>query len=933
MTCTVTIDAPGSTPIHVSGRLTQDTTWNANQIYIVDSTVTVGTGVTLTVAPGAVVKFDWYAALDVEGRLFAGGSDGNPITFTSLNDDSVAGDTDGTPTSGWKGWWVGVRLRPDSDANVLEGCRIAFAQTGIEASNASLSVSNTRVADCSQYGIFQSISAKSRPASIVVEDSTVTGCSYAGIWLDITNGDVNHATPVAPVVRRNTVTSNGGQGIRVHCHSVDSPIADPIEPRVEDNVVSSNGDSAGEYAVEVTADLLRPDLATNTGTGNRCQALALAGVLADDWTVPSDLALPLVILNYPHNYYWSYRYGIVVPSGRTLTIEPGSTVRFAAYSSYNYDYQACLWVQGRVLAQGTSVSPITFTSVLDDTVGGDAYGDGSSYAPSRQDWRGLAFLADSDGSVLDFVASRYAALGVQATNASFAMTNSTVREFAQYGVQVDTDESKATPDGAVIEDNVIRDGDGTGVWVEVTNSNVNRVTPLAPTIRRNSITSNKGQGLVVHARSITSPLAEQRAPVVTQNVVSNNGDAANEWAITVRADRLSPTLSTNSGVGNRCQVMVLAGEITDDWTWANSASFVPALDWDYEWGSAPRLEGVIVPAGKALTIEAGVTVKGLSRYAYWGYGASLDVNGQVLAQGTADAPVVFTSIKDDSSAGDSNGDGVSSTPQLNDLYEWSGITFRPDSAGSILNHTEMRWSATGIRATNAAFSMANSLIDHVYGTGVTISTDETKSDPSGITLESNTIRNCSGYAVDARVTNGNVNRPTPLPPTIRNNVFANNIAGGVTVYARSVDSAVADYEQPVVENNVFTNNGNSQNLSGYQWPLVVTADRLSPSLSTNTGTGNSCSGMVLCGEIAADWTWKKDASLLPVLSYDTASYAPQGSLYGVIVPAGKSLTVEPGAVVKALQPSYWYYTPLSVKGVLLGPRYERRSHRLHVCAR
>lgn len=100
-------------------------------------------------------------------------------------------------------------------------------------------------------------------------------------------------------------------------------------------------------------------------------------------------------------------------SGATLTIEPGTVVKFVPGSGL---HGVLLIYGGRLLAEGTGADPIVFTSYFDDTASGDT--DGGGRAPERGDWVGLGFTAPSaqEGatmplSVLDNVSVRYGGEG------------------------------------------------------------------------------------------------------------------------------------------------------------------------------------------------------------------------------------------------------------------------------------------------------------------------------------------------------------------------------------------------------------------------------------------------------------------------------------------------------------------------------------------
>lgn len=111
--------------------------------------------------------------------------------------------------------------------------------------------------------------------------------------------------------------------------------------------------------------------------GPNCHTIS--GSISDDTTGP---------LLSGHTYVGSGH--ITVPTGKTLTIQPGAVIKMSA---------GAFSVLGTLSAQGTAGQPIVFTSYRDDSAGGDTNGDGPS-SGSKGDWRGLSFTWGSDGSTI-----------------------------------------------------------------------------------------------------------------------------------------------------------------------------------------------------------------------------------------------------------------------------------------------------------------------------------------------------------------------------------------------------------------------------------------------------------------------------------------------------------------------------------------------------
>ena len=184
-------------PAHAATRVAKttyssDVTWAAaGSPYVLDGDVTVAAGKTLTVEPGVVVKFNGQLrSLTVQGSLAARGSAGRRVIFTSLQDDSVAGDSGGdNVTTGEKGQWR--RIYATAGASVdLRYSTIRYG--GYDCCGSS-----------QQYGVLTAYGAR------VTAEQT--------LWIDNTHSAVLAAksTVVPTVVISDSVMQRNGAGVSV----------------------------------------------------------------------------------------------------------------------------------------------------------------------------------------------------------------------------------------------------------------------------------------------------------------------------------------------------------------------------------------------------------------------------------------------------------------------------------------------------------------------------------------------------------------------------------------------------------------------------------------------------------------------------------------------------------------------------------------------
>ncbi|MFC1629617.1 right-handed parallel beta-helix repeat-containing protein [Patescibacteria group bacterium] len=354
-----------------------------------------------------------------------------------------------------------------------------------------------------------------------------------------------------------------------------------------------------------------------------------------------------------------------VPSGKTLTIDPGVLIKMNGdWGRWNINSGATFLVGGT----DDNLNSVIFTSVYDDTFyQGRSYGDtnldgdcwtGAGVKPSPKNWSSIRVYGSA---TIEYAQFRYGGNFNQFSGASEGalLANG----------------SSTTISHCIFEDNCIGvHSRGTGA-TQITDSTFNRNMPV-------------GISFVPGANPILSDniYGEGTGPGIDGNThdLHNGLDAlglgAFSYGVTTTVSSAS-AISQENGITNLPNIhyFTLARLTFNANLTVNS--------------------GVVIKTGGSVAKPRLMTGPGYTNYdlgypdqTLWtfGNGASL------LTQGANCAPVIFTSIYDDSE-GDTNCDGTATSPSA---ANWPGIIFN-DGSSVIVNRTEFSYGDSTIRLNSA----------------------------------------------------------------------------------------------------------------------------------------------------------------------------------------------------------------------------------------
>ncbi len=321
----------------VNGDITSDTTWNLDgSPFIVSGNVAIQTNVTLTVEPGVEIKFDSSASLDVYGTVQCNGTNSQKILFTSNQNDHQPGD------------WTGIRMW-DGSSGTFQYCVIEYASTGIYMYQDA----SSNITHCTFRQNTRGIELRNRFGEIPVP--IINYCSF------LNNTDYNLYLSTEFGWSTTTINAKYNWWGSVDLNEISNGIYD-----YQDN----GGMAVVDFSYFLDGENGTP--VTHTSSGETY----LIGGTTGDLTLSGIYFVPSYFKIQPNH---------------TLTIEPGTVIRFAN--------GAYLDVSGgaQLSAIGDANNPITFTS--------------HSETPQPGDWTGIRIWDNASGT-LQYCVIEYASTGI-----------------------------------------------------------------------------------------------------------------------------------------------------------------------------------------------------------------------------------------------------------------------------------------------------------------------------------------------------------------------------------------------------------------------------------------------------------------------------------------------------------------------------------------
>jgi pimeloyl-ACP methyl ester carboxylesterase len=731
-----------SNPTLVSGAITTNTTWTlANSPYQVTGDIEVRAGVTLMIEPGVTVLFNNGTDLTINGTLVANGVSGQHINFTTSSANPVVGA------------WGGLRINQPQGAlrSNLSYCDFSYGGQG-------------------GYGNYDDVFEISGNADPQVSNCTIVNSRRNGI--EILGGDYNSdfrlnitGLPLmllgdlsvgqsAQMTIGPGVHLKFGSGADLYVNGAlaveGTPNSRIIFTSLRDDAVDGDtgndgptSGSVGEWGGIYFNDTIDDSqsklsycdfkFAGQGGYGNldtpiRMDARANPTFLALRFTNCRYNGIDIEAEEYATNISlnqtaapYIIRGDISLQKGAKLTIAPGTLFKLTTGSDF--------YIHGELNCEGTAGSPIRFTSIRDDSRGGDSGSDGQTEGRPG-DWGGIFFSENVQVGSMKFCEfyfgggggygnlGRPVLLDLQA-NVSFSslsFINCTSNGIALRDREYNVDTRLRFPGNTPY----LQFGDVV-------------IAAGAKLVIEPGCTIKMSGGNDFYINGGLQADGTMAAPIIFTSIADDSilGDSNNDgkslgvpgqWGGIAFGSTANSSVSSmrncqfrfggGGGYGNVGWVLQVSPLVNPSFANLrfnmNRANGIRLADGSYSTNivldqtAAPYL----LSGDYGIEASGGLTIAPGTLFKCYG-GSDIYIRSRLTAVGTATAPIVFTSFRDDRFAGDTNNDGASNGV----AGDWGGIVFQSQSVpgASEIAYCEFWYGAgAGYGNSDAALRFENS---------------------------------------------------------------------------------------------------------------------------------------------------------------------------------------------------------------------------------
>ena len=431
---TTPVVVPDNTASELTGTISASKTLTADTTWLLNGKVEVPSGVTLTIEPGTTIAgkegTDAWLFVKPGAQLIANGTSSEPIVFTSEaainneteapgqwggvtiigNSDNTQTDTyevDGTTTAGTGDATsgslkyvtinnTGIAVEVDKEINGLSLFGVSGATTvenitvnrsgddGVEIWGGDVNLTDITI-DGAQDDSFDTDSGWTG----TVDGLTITNSKYAGIEMSGTT--VGTYKNVSINIPEESTSSEGGLYFKAGSGEVVGGVFQNV-------YVTYNSESKGAITVAGDFDNVNTTMkyvtlaGTNTDiegktTDDTAEAVQAKTIYDAQVISKQEVTGTISTSTFTNNKVWVLNGKVEVPSGVTLTIEPGTTI------AGKEGTDAWLFVKpgAQLIANGTSSEPIVFTS--------EAAINNETEAPGQ--WGGVTIIGNSDNTQTD----------------------------------------------------------------------------------------------------------------------------------------------------------------------------------------------------------------------------------------------------------------------------------------------------------------------------------------------------------------------------------------------------------------------------------------------------------------------------------------------------------------------------------------------------